>query len=69
MAAGAPKRPASPADLSMSPEAFRKALSRLRAALRAALRTLVSETVDPADVEDELRYLFAVLKNPGAEIR
>ena len=69
MAAGAPKSPASPADLAMSPEAFRKALSRLRAAVRTELRTLVAETVDPAEVDDELRYLFAVLENPGAEIR
>lgn len=69
MGAGAPKSPASPADLSMSDEAFRKALSRLRASLRTELRSLVAETVDPAEVEDELRYLFAVLENPGAEIR
>jgi hypothetical protein len=53
----------------MSPDAFRKALSRLRAAVRTELRTLVAETVDPAEVDDELRYLFAVLENPGAEIR
>ena len=69
MSAGTPRTPASPADLSMSPEAFRKALSRLRAAVRTELRTLVAETVDPAEVDDELRYLFAVLENPGAEIR
>ena len=69
MAAGAPKSPTSPADLAMSPEAFRKALSRLRAAVRTELRTRVAETVDPAEVDDELRYLFAVLENPGAEIR
>lgn len=58
-----------PAALSMSDEAFRKALSRLRAAVRSELRTLVSETVDPAEVDDELHYLFTVLENPGAEIR
>ncbi len=67
MGAGASKGPASP--LSMSPEAFRKAVSRLRAEFRTELRTLVAETVDPAEVDDELRYLFAVLENPGAEIR
>ena len=69
MGAGATKVPSGPAALSMSDEAFRKAVSRLRAEFRTELRTLVAETVDPADVDDELHYLFTVLENPGAEIR
>jgi RNA polymerase sigma factor (sigma-70 family) len=49
-------------ELSMSEGALRVALHRLRKQFGAALRGVVAETVDqPAEVDDELRYLLAVV--------
>jgi RNA polymerase sigma factor (sigma-70 family) len=48
--------------LQMSPEAVRVALHRLRKKYRLLLRIEISHTTDsPDDVDDEIRYLFAVL--------
>jgi RNA polymerase sigma-70 factor (ECF subfamily) len=56
------------AELGVSNEAFRQELSRLRAAVRKELRRLVSETVDPMDVDDEVHYLFEVLNDGDSGI-
>ena len=48
--------------LDMTPGAVKVAVHRLRRKFRAALRSCIAETVDdPADVEEELRYLIRVL--------
>lgn len=48
--------------LDMTPGAVKVAVHRLRRKFRAALRSRIAETVDdPADVEDELRYLIRIL--------
>jgi RNA polymerase sigma-70 factor (ECF subfamily) len=48
--------------LGTTPGAIKVAVHRLRRKFRAALRTRIAETVDdPADVEEELRYLIRVL--------
>lgn len=48
--------------LQMSPEAVRIALHRLRKKYRLLLRNEIGQTTDsPDDVDDEIRYLFAVL--------
>jgi RNA polymerase sigma-70 factor (ECF subfamily) len=50
------------AQLQMSPEAIRIALHRLRKKYRLLLRNEISQTTDsPDDIDDEIRYLFAVL--------
>jgi len=50
------------AELSMSSVALRVALHRLRKQFAVALREVVAETVDqPPEVDDELRYLLAVV--------
>lgn len=53
---------AAAADLGLSPDAARQAVSRLRKRYRELLRAEVSQTVEnPGDVDDEIRQLFAVL--------
>lgn len=48
--------------LGTTPGAIKVAVHRLRRKFRSALRTAIAETVnDPADVEEELRYLIRVL--------
>ena len=48
--------------LGMTEGAVKVAVHRLRRRFRALLREEIAETVaDPADVDDELRYLFSVL--------
>jgi DNA-directed RNA polymerase specialized sigma24 family protein len=48
--------------LGMSPGSFKVAIHRLRKRYRDVLRAEIAETVaDPAQVDDEIRYLLAVL--------
>jgi RNA polymerase sigma-70 factor (ECF subfamily) len=50
-------------ELGISEEAARRAASRLRKRFRELLREEVSQTVaEPADIDDEIRSLFAVFK-------
>lgn len=50
------------ARLDLTPGAVKVAVHRLRRKFRAALRSRIAETVDdPADVEEELRYLIRIL--------
>jgi len=49
--------------LGMSEGAVKVAAHRLRRRFGRALRAEVARTVDPGEVEDELRYLLSVLSN------
>ena len=49
------------ADLGMTEGALKVAAHRLRRRFGRALRAEVARTVDPSEVEDELRYLLSVL--------
>src|SRR6478609_5021981 len=49
-------------ELGLSEPAVKKAAQRLRTRYRELLRARIAETVaEPADVEDEIRDLFAIL--------
>ena len=51
-------------ELGMSEEAARQAAGRLRKRYRELLRAEVAHTLsEPADIDDEIRSLFAVLSN------
>ena len=50
------------ADVSMTGEAVKKAVHRLRHRYSELFREAIAQTVaDPAEVEDEMRYLYAVM--------
>jgi RNA polymerase sigma-70 factor (ECF subfamily) len=58
-----PPREETAARLGMSASAVKVAVHRLRRRYRKLLRASIAETVsDEADVEDEMRYLVAVLR-------
>ena len=51
--------------LGMSEGAVKVAVHRLRQRYRYILRAAIAETVsDESDIEDEMRHLMAVLRNP-----
>ncbi len=59
-----PAKPALAAEWGVGMNAVDKAIHDLRVRFRDALRGLVSElVVDPADVDDELRYLILMMGN------
>jgi hypothetical protein len=62
--AGAPSRAEIAARLGMTDNALRQAFHRFRLRYRNLLREEIGHTVtDPAEIEDELRHLIAVLRS------